>query len=195
MLMKRVVFFALLCLPFYGVAQTESQIRNYYQDINKKIQESIEHGFEGSLYCNEWVTNKNSKSWPAVGIFKETTGFWYDDDPNHLPPQERDPKTVLVKVVVSRRSSSLVTNEEYLYKNGRLVFYYSNEAEEGKGRETRIWFNAKGMFKSSVKADDKELSPKDLATPEYSDFKPRLTQISKYGKLYQDLFMKNMVYQ
>jgi hypothetical protein len=193
--MKKAIFFAFLCLPFYGIAQTETQVRDHYQDINKKIQESIGHGFEGSLYCNEWVTNKNSKSWPAVGTFIETTDFWYDDDPNHLPRQERDPKTVLVKVLVKRRSASLVTNEEYLYKNGKLVFYYSDETEEGNGRETRLYFNAKGIFKSSVKANGKELSVKDLATPEYSDFKPRLTSITKSGRSYQELFIKNMVYQ
>ncbi len=88
----------------------------------------------------------------------------------------------------------MVTNEEYLYKNGRLVFYYTKETEEGKQWETRLWFNAKGMFKSNVKADDKELTAKDLAT-KYSDSKPKPLSVLKYGKLYQALFVKNMVYQ
>ena len=87
-----------------------------------------------------------------------------------------------------------MTSEEYLYKNGKLIFYYSNESEEGKQWETRIYFNVKGMFKSSVKADGKELTVKDLATEEYRDFKPNATRILAGGKRYQDLFVKQMVY-
>ncbi len=193
--MRKFIFYLLLCLPFTVVAQTENEIHTHYQDVNKRIGESKEHGYEGSLYCNEWITNKNAMSWPALGTFQETTDFWYDDDPNHISVQERDPKTVLLKVVITRRSASMVTNEEYLYKNARLVFYYNKETEEGKQWETRLWFNAKGMFKSNVKADDKELTAKDLNTSQYSDSKPKPLTVLKYGKLYQDLFTKNMVYQ
>jgi hypothetical protein len=193
--MKQLYLLILLCPAVHAIAQTESEIRTHYQDVNRRIQESKEHGMEGSLYCNEWVTNKNLMSWPAVGIYQETTDFWYEDDPNHISIKERDPKTVLLKVEVKRRSASMVTNEEYLYKNARLVFYYNQETEEGKQWETRIWFNAKDMFKNMVKADGRELSPKDLATPEYSDFKPQPANVQRSGKLYQDLFTKNMVYQ
>lgn len=182
----------LLCSSLHTIAQTETEIRNHYQEVNKRIKESIEYGFEGPLYCNEWVTNKNSKSWPAVGRYQETTDFWYDDDPNHLPAQERDPKTVLLKVSLTRISSALTTNEEYLYKNARLVFYYSSQGEEGNLRETRIYFNAKGMFKSNVKANGKELSAKELTTAEYSDFRPNAVNVLKYGKYYMDQFIKNM---
>jgi hypothetical protein len=182
----------LLALPFAVKAQTETEIRKYYQEVNKRIEDSKTQGMEGPLYCNEWTTNKHSKSWPAVGIFTETTSFWYDDDPNHLPPADRDPKTVLLKVTVSRRSASLMTSEEYLYKDGRLVFYYSIEGEEGKQWETRLWFNTKGTFKMNVKVDGKDLSAKDL-NGEYSDSKPQPLQVKNYGRKYQDLFLKNMV--
>ena len=96
--------------------------------------------------------------------------------------------------MVARKVSHLMTSEEYLYKNGKLVFYYSNEGEEGKQWETRIYFNAKGIFKSSVKADGKELTTKEFATEEYKDFKPKPARILQYGKKYQDLFVKQMVY-
>jgi len=183
-----------ILIPFFSNAQTESSIRDHYQDVNKRIAESKTEGMEGPLYCNEWISNKNSRSWPAVGIFQETTDFWYDDDPNHLPASERDPKTVPPKVMVSRRSASLQTNEEYLYKDGKLVFYYSNETEEGKQWETRIWFNAKGMFKSSVKVNGNELKAEDLSSAEYKDLKPNSANTLKAGKKYQDLFLKDMVY-
>ena len=192
--MRNIIFSLVLCTSLSAVAQTETDIRNHYQEVNKKIQSSKEHDMEGELYCNEFVSNKYSKSWPAVGIYNETTDFWYDDDPNHLAPSDRDPKITLLKVAIARRSAQLTTNEEYLYKNGRLVFYYSKEGEEGKERETRLWFNAKGMFKSSVKADGKELSAKELSSAEYSDFKPSSVAVSKDGKRYQDLYLKHMLY-
>ncbi len=192
--MRKILFSLMLSTSLSAVAQTETEIRNHYQDVNQKIQASKEHGMEGELYCNEWVSNKYSKSWPAVGNYNETTDFWYDDDPNHLAPSDRDPKLTLLKVVISRKASRLTTNEEYLYKNGHLVFYYTKEDEEGREWETRIWFNAKGMFKSSVKADGKELSAKELAIAEYSDFKPRTAVVLKDGKRYQDLFLKHMLY-
>ena len=192
--MKKIFFLFLLCPSLYGIAQTENDIRNHYQEVNKRIKESIENGFEGPLYCNEWVTNKNSKSWPAVGLFQETTDFWYDDDPFHLNAADRDPKTVLLKVAINRKSSHLMTNEEYIYKDGRLIFFYSSQGEEGRSWETRLYFNAKGMFKSSVKADGKELSSNELSTPEYADSKPNAVNTLKNGKQYQELFIKSMSY-
>ncbi|MBK9465565.1 MAG: hypothetical protein IPN56_12415 [Chitinophagaceae bacterium] len=86
-----------------------------------------------------------------------------------------------------------MTNEEYLYKDGKLLFYYSHEGEEGNEWETRIYFNNKGiMFKSSVKANGKELAAKDFLTEEYKDFKPNTPNILKNSKEYQDLFIKSM---
>ncbi len=191
--MKKCLFFILLFPSLFAIAQTEAEIRNHYQEINKQITESKKESFEGPLYCNEWITNKNSKSWPAVGIFHETTDFWYDDSPDHLAPSDRNPRIVLVKVIVNRKSAELSTNEEYLYKNGKLVFFYSDEGEEGKEWETRVYFNANGMFKSSVKADGKELTAKDLTTEDYKDFKPNTLIILRNGKKYQDLFLKDML--
>lgn len=190
--MKFFLLALFISLSSMAIAQTETQIRTHYQDINKKITESKEQGFEGSLYCNEWTTNKNGKSWPAVGIYKETTEFWYDDDPNHIPASERNPKNVLQKINISRTSSHLKTNEEYLFQNGRLVFYYRHEGEEGNEWETRMYFNTKGMFKSSLKANGKELTTKDFLKEEYKDFKPNSIYTLKQAKEYQDLFVKSM---
>lgn len=191
--MKKLFFSILLLYPFLLIAQTETDIRNHYTEVNKQIEESIEHGYEGSLYNNHWETNKNGKSWPAVGRYAETTDFWYDDDPNHISAAERNPKNVLLKVNVSRRSSHLLTNEEYLYKDGKLLFFFSSMSEEGRSWETRLYFNSKGvMFKSSVKADGEELTAKDFTTELYKDFKPNPVTVLADGKKYQDLFIKSM---
>jgi hypothetical protein len=191
--MKRFIFLALLFITLRSVAQTETDIRKHYNEVNKKITDAIEQGFEGPLYQNQLIINKNIKSWPAVGYYVDTINFWYDDDPNHLPASERNPKNVLLKVNTSRKASHLMTNEEYLYKDGKLLFYYSHEGEEGNEWETRVYFNSKGiMFKSSVKANGKELTTKDFLTEDYKDFKPNAVAIMADGKKHQDLFVKSM---
>ena len=191
--MSRILLFLFIGQSFFATAQTEATIRTHYTEINKQMAESIENGFEGSLYNNQWVTNKNGRSWPAVGLYTETTDFWYDDDPNHLPATERNPKNVLLKVNITRKASHLMSNEEYLYKDGKLLFYYCNEGEEGNEWETRMYFNTKGiMFKSSVKANGKELKAKDFLTEDYKDFRPNATATMANGKKYQDLFVKSM---
>lgn len=191
--MKKIFLFGLLLFSICSIAQTEAAIRNHYTEVNKQIAESIELGFEGPLYNNQWVTNKYQRSWPAVGNYTETTDFWYNDPPDHISAAERNPKNVLVKVVITRKASHLMLNEEYLYKDGKLLFYYCNEAEEGNDWETRIYFNNKGiMFKSSVKANGKELTAKDFLTEDYKDFKPNAATTMAAGKKYQDLFVKSM---
>ena len=191
--MKLLFFFALLLTSLLCTAQTETQIRSHYTEVNKKITESIEQGFEGSLYNNHWETNKNGKSWPAVGNYSETTDFWYDDDPNHLPATERNPKNVLLKVTVSRKAAAFSSGEEYLFKNGKLLFYFSSQIEEGAMVETRLYFNNKGvMFKSSVKANELELTAKDFLDADYKEIKPKPVAIKADALKYQDLFLKSM---
>jgi hypothetical protein len=192
--MKKIFTYAAMLLYVSAAAQTETEIRSHYTDINKQIRESDENGFEGSLYKNQWVNNSNGKSWPAVGNYSETTNFWYDDSPDHLSASDRNPKNVLVKVEINRKASHLMSSEEYLFKNGRLLFYYNHEGEEGQEWETRIYYNAKGvMFKSSVKANGKELSAKDLLSEEHKDLKPNALKIMNNARKYQDLFVKSML--
>lgn len=191
--MKKKIFPLFFLSPLFSFAQTETDIRKHYTEVNKQITESIEQGFEGPLYQNQLTVNKNGKSWPAVGLYSEITDFWYDDPPDHLPASERNPRNVLLKINISRKSSHLAANEEYLFKNGKLLFYYSHEGEEGNEWETRVYFNNKGAaFKSSVKANGKELNAKDFLTEEHKDFKPKPVSILAESKKLQDLFLKSM---
>lgn len=180
------------CLPLLLPAQTEEQIRAHYQDINRKIKESKEQGYEGPLYCDETVVNRHLRSWPAVGRYEETTQYWYDDDPYHVPAAERNPRTVLQKVEMTRTSSALRTIEEYLFRNGKLVFFYRLEGEEGNSCETRLYFNGKGLFKSIVKFNDKQLSAADLKKEEYADWKPAPVNVLQTARGYQDIFLKSL---
>lgn len=190
--MKKIFLLLLFFSSLMLNAQTETQIKTHYQDINKKITESTQQGYQGPLYCNEWTTNKNGKSWPAVGTYRQTTEFWYNDDPAHIPAKERNPLNVLEKINITTTSSALTTNEEFLFLNGKLVFYYKHEGEEGLNIETRLYFNAKGLFKSSVKANGSELSAADFQKEEFKLFRPDAVAVMKLAKDYQALFVKSM---
>lgn len=191
--MKKLLFSFLLVFPLLTGAQTEADIRKHYTETNQRIKESPEQGYEGPLYNNHWETNKNGKSWPAVGRYSEITDFWYDDAPDHLPATERNPKNVLLKVNITRHSSHLLTNEEYLFKDGKLLFFFSSMVEEGSMIETRVYFNSKGiMFKSSVKVNELELTAKDFLDPDQKDLKPIPASIMAEAKKLQDLFIKSM---
>src|SRR5262245_45572665 len=133
--MKKLLFFLLLFISTTAFTQTETEIRKYYQEINAKITASAEQGYEGSLYQNRWVTNSNGKAWPAFGLYTDTVDFWYNDTPDHLPATERDPKKTLVKIETDGISSHMYRHEEYLFKNGILIFYFCDMKEEGMGIE------------------------------------------------------------
>lgn len=191
--MRRILFLFFLQIALFATAQTEADIRKYYSEANKQIQESIQEGYEGPLYQNHLTINKNGKSWPAVGNYSETTDFWYDDDPNHLPAAERNPKNVLLKVNMTRKAAGFQVSEEYLFKGGKLLFYYSIQAEEGSIVESRLYFNNKGiMIKSSVKANEQELTPKDFLDADYKEFKPNPAAAKAAAAKYQNLFVTSM---
>ena len=191
--MYKLLLSGLLLLSLRGLAQTETDIRNYYTEVNKRIAASATAGNEGSLYQNHWETNKNGKSWPAVGLYKETRDFWYDDAPDHLPPAERNPKNVLLKINSTRQSSHLETREEYLFREGKLLFYFSSQAEEGSLIETRAWFNSRGLLiKSSVKVNELELKASDFLDPDQKDLKPNPASILAAARKWQDLFVKSL---
>ncbi len=192
--MNKIVFILLSFLSLTALAQTESEIRAHYTDVNQQISQAAEQGYEGSLYQNQWVSNKNGKSWPAVGNYSEVVDYWYNDPPGHLPAEERNPRSVLLKINLRRQASHYKLSEEYLFRNGKLLFYYAHEAEEGNVWETRVYFNDKGvMFKSSVKANDKELTAKEFLTDEFIDLKPKSSRILSAARKFQELFEKSML--
>lgn len=191
--MPKYLLLLLLTLPLVAASQSEADIRKHYTVVNEKIKESIEQGFEGPLYQNQLTINKNGKSWPAVGNYADTVNFWYDDPPDHLPAIERPLKNVLLKVNITSVAGGFTSKEEYLFKNGKLLFYYLFETEEGYINETRLYFNSKGiMFKSIVTSNEEVLTEKDFQNPTYKDLKPKPINVSTTAKKYQDLFLKSM---
>ncbi len=190
--MHKVLLLVFISLPFSATAQTEAEISKHRLEIIKNIEASIEQGFEGSLYNNRLIINKTGKSWPAVGVYSDSIDFWYNDPPDHLSAEERDPVSVLVRVETCRQSSTLHTDEDYFYKEGNLFFYYEYKSQDNKEWETFIYFDKNKMAISSVvKTDGKNLTGKDFTIyPEYAKLEPDIASIFAEAKRYQDLFFK-----
>jgi hypothetical protein len=190
--MKILFFFLVTVFHISSFAQTEVAIRNHYTTVNKQIAESIETGYEGPLCQNQVIINKNGKSWSGSGFYADTVNFWYNAEAAQLSAAERDPKTHLLKITTNARIGADVrTGNEYLFSAGKLVFHYAYWKEEGNSWETRIWFSQKGaMFKSNVKANNLELTEKEVAAPTYTGLKPNAAQALANAKKYMEVFLK-----
>ncbi|HMU44863.1 MAG TPA: hypothetical protein PKC72_00785 [Chitinophagaceae bacterium] len=190
--MKISTFLFSLLTPAFLSAQSENDIRNYYNEVNNQIKESIENGYEGPLFNNHWIVNKNGRSWPAVGIYEGITDFWYNDTPDHIDEGQKL-ETVLLKVITKQRSTSYVINEEYLFQNGKLVFFYSRLDEGGDIWETRYFFNFSGKeIKEKIRFNEKDLSKKEATSDQYKDIITTPEKAINNGRKFQELFIKSM---
>jgi hypothetical protein len=116
-------------------------IREVAQQVDKMVAECESDGESSSTFLTELVVNKNSGSYPAVGIYRSTVKFYYtfgDRERNPYPDR-------LLKIVVETKRSALIESTEYLFDEGRLIFVFSKDSE----KEMRIYFAAGKMFKAS----------------------------------------------
>ena len=73
----------------------------------------------GSVYHNQYVANKDNKSWRALGAFKETIDVYYNDT------MVMDGEIPIVKINVKTQEAATSSTEEYLFNNkGELVFVH-----------------------------------------------------------------------
>lgn len=111
-------------------AQDIQHIRKQYSQYTAQISDCQDTGDECSLYCNTQTTNSLNQVWRGVGEYKSETKFWYDDNPSHCDECGIDGINVL-KMVTSETYSSLVSvHEEWLFSEGKLIFYYLKTIDE-----------------------------------------------------------------
>lgn len=191
--MKRFIFITSIVLgSLITSAQTESEIRNHYNEVNQQIKKSLTDGYEGPFYHNQWITNKNGTSWPAVGMYEAVTDFWYTYPPDIIDENE-NPSSVLLKVTVMNRSTSYRSEEEYLFQNGHLVFFYSRLDEGGDILELSYYFDSKGNSLSEIiRYNEKELVKNDTLLEPYKDVIILPEKIILTGKKLQDMFLVSM---
>ncbi|MFM9905887.1 MAG: hypothetical protein ACKVQJ_15090 [Pyrinomonadaceae bacterium] len=170
--MKRQLFGTLILLFLgHGVfAQTTDRtvekIGEHYNDVAEKArlcEMDEDRGEFGDLFMNEFVINKRSHQWRAVGTYNLRYKFFYKggDTEEHMYPDQ------LVMVKVERKISNRAYTEEFLYSDaGVLMFYYQKaENDDQTPSVRRVYFS--GLKAVRVVEDAKtrdRLNIKDAAT-------------------------------
>lgn len=133
-----IAFLMILALGSISITLAQSdkrieEIRNLYQEVNKKAAECEANGETSDTFLLEVVVNKNNGSYPAVGIYRSVIKFYYT-----YGDREKDPfPKRLLKIVVTTNRSAAVEVTEFLFnENGLPVFYF-----EKVDNEKRVYFD------------------------------------------------------
>lgn len=151
----------------YGQDDKLKTIRAHYTEVNDNITKSkMPDG--GGLYSTDLIVNSNNGSWRAVGNYSNKIVFWYNDQPGFQEDQSKPDNSVLQKIEISTTAAIWVSSEEYLYKDGKLVFYYKtdNQGEDGAKQEFRYYFWDGKLFRyqknQEVVKDITQIGVKDI---------------------------------
>lgn len=118
--------------PFLTIFLIGSCLLGFSQNLSKSEIDSITASIDSSLskcnidpeYCgyyqNTVEVNKGNGSWRAVGNYNKKISFWYNEDPQMAEALEIDPADVLSKIIVSVKSTYVITEEIYLL-NGEVI--------------------------------------------------------------------------
>lgn len=132
------LLFVLLCSAANVSGQDVARIRAIYKEVNSAIATCNAAPEEPcGYYLNSLTLNKQGQPWPAVGIFTETTDFWYVRVDN-----EDEPEYVLRKVNIKTARSNRTESEEYLFdEEGHLLFFFlKSTGNEAESQELRFYF-------------------------------------------------------
>lgn len=128
---------ALFSLASYAqVDKRIEAIRSLYTQTNEAIAIADKEAPYTDIFVVELAVNKAEVSYPAVGTYSNVARFYYT-----FGDREKDPyPNRLMKVNVVTRRSATITNAEFLYENGELVFGFV-KADGEDASETRLYFD------------------------------------------------------
>lgn len=167
--MKKLFLSLILLAAFHNDAAAQDkrieEIRRIYQETGRKIADA-EKAFamskregglaETEIFLSEMQVNKGNTSYPAVGIFREDTKFYFTFK-SGAPYPER-----LLKIVTVTYRSAAVEHREYLFDAaGQLIFYFEDPNSENMDRseETRLYFAGGKLIRFQVGDDISTNSP------------------------------------
>lgn len=168
--MKKLFLLLILLAAFHAGAAAQDkrieEIRRIYQETGRKIGEAEktfamskrEGGIaETEIFLSEMQVNKGNTSYPAVGIFREETKFYFTFGKKENPYPER-----LLKIETVTYRSAAVEHREYLFDAaGNLIFYFEDPDSENMERseETRLYFAGGKLIRFQVGDDISTHSP------------------------------------
>ncbi len=154
---KRLSVFPLLFGAVLGMARPAqedpvSAIRALYARTQETIRLALQAEKEGGgagLYATELVINSRKGPWRAVGTYSRAVTFWFTDQPEFAAAEGRAPESVLIKVDVRTAAAARTETEEFLFDEGKPVFYFRRApAGGGKPLETRYYWKGGQLFRS-----------------------------------------------
>lgn len=148
-----------------GFTDHIQNIKELYQTSKQTIDDcmnSDDPAYECTWYSNTHIVNSMSKPWRAVGNYQKETTFWYDDEPSMAEAQDLSKESVL-KFISIDAISTYNQHEEYLFEDGKLVFYYYHFSyDEESTEEYRFYFNDGKLIKFAQKGSSE--------TPTYTKY-------------------------
>lgn len=101
-----------------------SNIRSHYKVYTKQITNCKAQSENCVLYSNTLMLNSGKQHWRAVENYNKEITFWYDDSPEHCYECGKNGINSLKFVSSSAISGTSKIYNEWLFKEGMLVFHY-----------------------------------------------------------------------
>lgn len=151
--MKIITLIAFVFTALIASAQHEKvlEIRNYYKDVKSHSEYAQPDSI--SYYSDQIIRNSGNMQWRAIGDFHDTLTFWYSDLMNaayNNKNQNNDSTWALTLVTSSTQKSILNHYQEWLFKDGKLVFYFDKMMgyDEESTWEYRYYFNNNKLIRT-----------------------------------------------
>ena len=140
--------------PIQAQLSTPAEIDRHHQELNQVLEKCSEEEPCG-YYLNQVVHNAKSDPWPAVGIFRSFTNFWWEADETE---EGRMSKLAKIKIVTER--SARIEQETFLFDDQQtLVYYRFKMGEAGEvGQDITFYFSNQKVidYRESVSDEEKD---------------------------------------
>lgn len=163
--MRRLIILLLVFSPFVNLAQEDAiqAIREKYYEVKQWVNATDSDSLEYSHYYHDIrIRNVNNSPWRAVGIYQDTTHYYYSDEmeAEMMDGNTNDDRAWAVAMVINSTQYS-VNHEysEYLYDKGELIFYYKKtQVTAQEDTEYRYYFSNGKLIRYMVNQKIKDNS-------------------------------------
>ena len=167
-------------------------IKDYYTQVTEAIkicQSSDEvDKMDCGFYKTELMVNPDAIAWRGSGSFSRKIEIWFDDDPKYCDECGKDGVGVVKKIIMDERSALNKYHYEFLYKNGKLIFHYEQQAVVGydgeeKKKEYRYYIDEIGLGR--YVDDQKTYDRGEIEQPVFE----KVEKIKERGSDFLELFL------
>lgn len=145
---KSHVFLLLMLFSSLKVFSQEPRIdaiRQHYQEVKALCSDTLEYD---GYYHDQVLTNVNDKPCRAVGNYQNVVDFWYGDLMDADQGEEGgDSLNALYLVTVKTEIAGRNEYREFLFKDGKLIFYFEQSRNGEETLEYRFYYDRGKLFR------------------------------------------------